>query len=197
MVQSRRAAPSKANADTESASSGPRVLKKYPNRRLYDTQASSYITLADVKKMVLTGQDFVVRDAKTGEDLTRSILLQIILEEETGGVPMFSTDMLANIIRFYGHAMQGMMGSYLEKNLQTFVEIQKRFAEQSKGLYDAKNFTPEMWAQFLNGQAPMVQGLMGNYLEQSKNLFVQMQEQMAKQAESLFPGMPGFGNPKK
>ena len=197
MVQSRRAAPSQANADSESVSSGPRVLKKYPNRRLYDTQTSSYITLADVKKMVLGAQEFVVRDAKTGEDLTRSILLQIILEEETGGVPMFSTDMLANIIRFYGHAMQGMMGSYLEKNLQTFVEIQKRFAEQSKGLYDAKSFTPEMWAQFLNGQAPMVQGLMGNYLEQSKNLFVQMQEQMAKQAESLFPGMPGFGNPKK
>jgi polyhydroxyalkanoate synthesis repressor PhaR len=183
-------------ADSD-AEGGVRVLKKYPNRRLYDTRTSSYITLADVKKMVLNTEDFEVRDAKTGEDLTRSILLQIILEEETGGVPMFSTQMLANIIRFYGHAMQGMMGAYLEKNLQTFVEIQQRFADQAKGLYDAKNFTPEMWSQFLNGQAPMVQGLMGNYLEQSKNLFVQMQEQMAKQAEALFPGMPGFGNPKK
>jgi polyhydroxyalkanoate synthesis repressor PhaR len=180
-----------------SAKPGLRILKKYPNRRLYDTRTSSYITLADVKKMVLNTEDFEVRDAKTGEDLTRSILLQIILEEETGGVPMFSTQMLANIIRFYGHAMQGMMGSYLEKNLQTFVEIQQRFADQAKGLYDAKNFTPEMWSQFLNGQAPMVQGLMGNYLEQSKNLFVQMQEQMAKQAEALFPGMPGFTPPKK
>jgi polyhydroxyalkanoate synthesis repressor PhaR len=195
MVQSRRGTP--ANAEAQSAPKGLRILKKYPNRRLYDTQTSSYITLADVKKMVLEAQDFEVRDAKTGEDLTRSILLQIILEEETGGVPMFSTDLLANIIRYYGHALQGMMGSYLEKNLQTFVEIQKRFAEQSKGLYDAKSFTPEMWSQFLNGQAPMVQGLMGNYLEQSKNLFVQMQEQMTKQAETLFPGMPGFGNPKK
>jgi polyhydroxyalkanoate synthesis repressor PhaR len=193
MVQSRRA--SQANAGAESAQSGPRVLKKYPNRRLYDTQTSSYITLADVKTMVLGGQDFVVRDAKTGEDLTRSILLQIILEEETGGVPMFSTDLLANIIRFYGHALQGMMGSYLEKNLQTFVELQRRFAEQSKGIYDPKSFTPEMWTQFLNGQAPLAQGLMGSYLEQSKNLFTQMQEQMTKQAGSLFPGMPGFGNP--
>jgi polyhydroxyalkanoate synthesis repressor PhaR len=173
------------------------VLKKYPNRRLYDTRTSSYITLADVKKMVLESQDFEVRDAKTGEDLTRSILLQIILEEESGNVPMFSSPMLANIIRFYGHAMQGMMGSYLEKNLQAFVEMQQRFADQAKGLVGGQNFTPEVWNQFLSGQAPMMQGLMGNYLEQSKNLFTQMQEQMAKQAETLFPGMPGFGNPKK
>jgi polyhydroxyalkanoate synthesis regulator protein len=135
-----------------------------------------------------------VRDAKTGDDLTRSILLQIILEEETGGMPMFSTTMLAQIIRFYGHAMQGMMGSYLEKNLQTFVDLQTRFAEQSKGLYDGKAFTPEVWSQFMSGQAPLMQGLMGNYLEQSKNLFVQMQEQI--QAGALFPGMPGFGAKK-
>ena len=190
MVQSRRAAQAKAAAEGRAAEdTGPRVLKKYPNRRLYDTHTSSYITLADVKKMVLTGQAFVVRDAKTGDDLTRSILLQIILEEESGGVPMFSSQMLAQIIRFYGHAMQGMMGSYLEKKLQTFTEIQSKLAEQSKGLYDPKVMSPELWTQFLNGQAPVVQGLMGNYLEQSKQLFVQMQEQMAKQAETLFPGI--------
>jgi len=198
MVQSRRAASSKASADAGSADpGGPRILKKYPNRRLYDTQTSSYITLADVKKMVLTGEDFVVRDAKTTDDLTRSILLQIILEEETGGVPMFSTQMLAQIIRFYGHAMQGMMGSYLEKNLQTFTDIQGKLADQSKGLYDPKVMSPELWTQFLNGQAPVMQGLMGNYLEQSKQMFVQMQEQMAKQAESLFPAVPGFTPPKR
>ena len=198
MVQSRRAAPSKATADAAPAeTSGPRILKKYPNRRLYDTETSSYITLADVKKMVLTGQAFVVRDAKTSDDLTRSILLQIILEEETGGVPMFSSQTLAQIIRFYGHAMQGMMGSYLEKNLQTFTDIQSKLAEQSKGLYDPKVMSPELWTQFLNGQAPVVQGLMGNYLEQSKQMFVQMQEQMAKQAGSLFPGLPGVHPPKR
>ncbi len=198
MVQSRRAAPAKATADNSGAArDGTRILKKYPNRRLYDTETSSYITLADVKKMVLTGQDFVVRDAKTGDDLTRSILLQIILEEETGGVPMFSSQMLAQIIRFYGHAMQGMMGSYLEKNLQTFTDIQSKLAEQSKGLYDPKVMSPELWTQFLNGQAPVVQGLMGNYLEQSKQLFVQLQEQMAKQAETLFPGIPGITTPPK
>jgi polyhydroxyalkanoate synthesis repressor PhaR len=172
---------------------GPRVLKKYPNRRLYDTQLSSYITLADVKAMVLSAERFEVRDAKTGEDLTRSILLQIILEEETGGVPIFSAPMLSQLIRFYGHAMQGMMGSYLEKNLQTFTDIQARLAEQ--GLPVAQ--TPELWTQFLNGQAPAVQGLMGNYMEQSRKMFVQMQEQMAKQAGALFPGMPGFMPPKR
>jgi polyhydroxyalkanoate synthesis repressor PhaR len=179
------------------ASAGPRILKKYPNRRLYDTHVSSYITLADVKGMVLEGLDFEVRDAKTGDDLTRSILLQIILEEETDGVPIFSTSMLSQIIRFYGHAMQGMMGSYLEKNLQTFTDIQARIADQSKGLYDPKLQTPEMWSQFLSGQAPAVQSMMGNYLEQSRNVFMQMQEQMAKQAATLFPAAPAAKTPPR
>ncbi|HSQ72517.1 MAG TPA: polyhydroxyalkanoate synthesis repressor PhaR, partial [Rubrivivax sp.] len=105
MPSQRRAATAAPAAETGAA---VRILKKYPNRRLYDTQNSSYITLADVKQMVLAGEDFEVRDAKTGEDLTRSILLQIILEEESGGLPMFSAQTLSQIIRFYGHAMQGM-----------------------------------------------------------------------------------------
>lgn len=153
---------------------GPRTLKKYPNRRLYDTRTSSYITLADVKTMVLSGEDFEVRDAKTGEDLTRSILLQIILEEESGGVPMFSTPMLAQIIRFYGHAMQGMMGTVLEKNLQAFTEMQSRFAGQ------------------LAEQNP-VNTFMGSYLEHSRAAFEQMQQQFAEQlgkAGAMFPGFP-------
>jgi polyhydroxyalkanoate synthesis repressor PhaR len=196
MPSARRAsAPDQAVASAAD-STGLRILKKYPNRRLYDTQLSTYITLADVKAMVLSGEHFEVRDAKSGEDLTRSILLQIILEEETGGVPIFSAQMLAQIIRFYGNAMQGMMGSYLEKNLQTFTDIQNRLAEQSKGLYDPAKQSPEMWTQFLNGQAPVVQGLMGNYLDQSRQMFLQMQEQMAK-AGTLFPGMPGFTPPKR
>ena len=194
MPTARRAG--KAEAGT--TNTGPRILKKYPNRRLYDTHTSSYITLADVKKMVLAGTDFKVRDAKSGDDLTRSILLQIILEEETGSVPMFTTQMLSQIIRVYGHAMQGFMGAYLEKNIQTFAEMQKRLAEQSKGLYDTKAFSPELWTQFMNGQAPMMQGLMGNYLEQSKNLFVEMQRKMAEQAEHLMPqGFTGFPGAKK
>ena len=196
MPSARRSRSSPTPEGQAAPAGATRVLKKYPNRRLYDTQSSSYITLADVKQMVLDGEDFEVRDAKSSEDLTRSILLQIILEEESAGAPMFTTQSLAQIIRLYGHAMQGVMGSYLEQNLQGFTDMQARFAEQSKGLYDPKNFTPEMWTQFISGQAPMMQGLMGNYLEQSKNLFVQMQEQIGKQAGGLFP-IPGFGATKK
>jgi len=150
-----------------------------------------------VKKMVLDNEQFEVRDAKTGDELTRSILLQIILEEETGGVPMFSTQTLAQIIRFYGHAMQGMMGTHLEQNMQAFVDLQRRLSEQAQGMFDAKTFTPEAWSQLLAGQTPMMQNLMGSYLEQSKNLFQQMQEQMQKQAGAMFPGMPGFGGGKR
>ncbi|MFM8769571.1 MAG: polyhydroxyalkanoate synthesis repressor PhaR [Rubrivivax sp.] len=190
MANPKRAA---ASAAAQPESSGPRVLKKYPNRRLYDTQTSSYITLSDVKRMVLQDEPFQVRDAKSGEDLTRSILLQIILEEETGGVPIFSTQMLAQLIRFYGHAMQGMMGAYLEKNLQTFVELQTRLAQPAKGLYDPAAFTPEAWTTWLQGQSPlMMQNLMGQYLEQSGSLFAQMQEQLQRNSAGLFAGMRGF-----
>ncbi|OIQ72975.1 PHB accumulation regulatory domain protein [mine drainage metagenome] len=163
-----------------------RIIKKYPNRRLYDSETSAYITLADVKQLVMDRVRFAVHDAKSGEDLTRSILLQIILEEESGGVPMFSTVMLEQVIRFYGHAMQGMMGSYLEKNVQVFIDIQSKLAEQSRGVYDNTALTPEAWTQFLNVQSPMLQTMMGNYLEQSKNLYMQMQEQMQQQAKQMF-----------
>ncbi len=156
-----------------------RVIKKYPNRRLYDTDTSTYITLAEVKQLVLDTESFVVRDAKTNEDLTRSILLQIILEEEAGGAPMFSEAALANIIRFYGNAMQGFMGNYLEKNVQAITDMQAQLAAQSKTL------TPEAWAKFITLQNPMMQGVMGNYTEQSKTMFEQMQEQMQKQTEQM------------
>lgn len=167
-----------------------RLIKKYPNRRLYDTQTSSYITLVDIKQMVLVSEAFSVVDAKSNEDLTRSILLQIILEEESNGAPMFTSIALAQIIRYYGHAMQGMMGSYLEKNVQAFTDIQHKLAENSLGLKEGKTFSPEMWAQFLNVQGPMMQGVMNNYVEQSKNLFVQMQEQMQNQAKTVFSVFP-------
>ncbi len=176
-----------------------RLIKKYPNRRLYDTQTSSYITLTDVKQLVLENEDFTVVDAKSEEDLTRSILLQIILEEESNGAPMFSSVALSQIIRYYGHAMQGMMGSYLEKNIQAFIDIQNKLTENSKGLYEGKPFSPEMWAQFMNVQGPMMQGMMGNYIEQSKTLFMQMQEQMQNQTKNMFGTFPfgGVDTPKK
>jgi polyhydroxyalkanoate synthesis repressor PhaR len=173
-----------------SMAAGLRLIKKYPNRRLYDTQTSTYITLADVKQLVLEHENFQVVDAKSGEDLTRQILLQIILEEESGGLPMFSAQMLAQIIRFYGNAMQGIMGSYLEKNIQAFIDIQAKLQEQSKAFYETNKIGPEMWTQFVNMQAPMIQSMMTNYIEQSKNLFVQMQENMQNQARSMFTGFP-------
>jgi polyhydroxyalkanoate synthesis repressor PhaR len=175
---------------TTGQKSSERLIKKYPNRRLYDTQTSSYITLSDVKQLVLDNENFAVVDAKTNEDLTRSILLQIILEEESNGEPMFSSHALAQIIRYYGHAMQGMMGSYLEKNIQAFIEIQNKLAESSKGFYEGKPFSPEMWTQFMNVQGPMMQGVMSNYIEQSKNMFLQMQEQMQNQTKNMFGVFP-------
>src|SRR5262249_22476525 len=161
-----------------------RIIKKYPNRRLYDTETSTYITLADVKDLVLQYKDFQVQDAKTGEDLTRSILLQIILEEESGGVPMFSTDMLANIIRYYGHAMQGLMGSYLERSIHAFHEAQKRFQEQAQSIYgDLPKMPADAWGQ----QIPNV---MGGYLEKGAKAVIDMQDELRSQALKLFSGFP-------
>ena len=172
-----------------------RLIKKYPNRRLYDTKTSSYITLADVKQMVLKQEEFQVVDAKSGEDLTRQILLQIILEEESGGVPMFSSDLLSQMIRSYGSAMQGFMGSYLEKNLEGFQQMQKALQAQSQKLYgDNSKSSQEIWAQFMNMQGPAMQSLMQAYMEQSQKMFAQFQEQMQSQARNMFTGFhfPGF-----
>lgn len=175
----------KNRADAKaSRTPGVRVIKKYPNRRLYDTDTSSYITLAEVKQLVMDNESFVVRDAKSNDDLTRAILLQIILEEETAGAPIFTEQVLGNIIRFYGHAMQGFMGAYLEKNVQMFMDLQTRMAEQPGG-----NLTPEMWQQFLNMQSPLMQGMMGSYMEQSKTAFVQMQEQMQRNSEQMLAAL--------
>src|SRR5437773_12062676 len=116
-------------------SESPRIIKKYPNRRLYDTANSGYITLADVKQMVLEDLTFQVIDAKSGDDLTRTILLQIVLEVESGGMPMFSSEMLAQMIRFYGNALQGIMGSYMEHSVKAFLTIQQKLQDQGKQIY--------------------------------------------------------------
>lgn len=132
-MPSHRRAPA-AEPDADSTVPATRVLKKYPNRRLYDTRTSSYITLADVKQMVLASEDFEVRDAKTGEDLTRTVLLQIIAEHEERGQPMFSTRMLSQVIRFYGDSLQGFMGGYLERSMQNFLDQSQQFRNQVSGL---------------------------------------------------------------
>ncbi len=111
-----------------------RVIKKYPNRRLYDTEISSYITIEDVRQLIVDGETFEVRDAKTGEDLTRQVLLQIITEHEQDGQPMLSTQLLSQLIRFYGDSLQGLMGNYLERSMQVFLEQQQQFRSQMGGL---------------------------------------------------------------
>lgn len=110
--------------------SDKRVIKKYPNRRLYDTAISQYVTLDDIRKLVAEGRPFQVVDAKSKDDITRSILLQIIVEQEEHGDPILSTDFLSRVIRFYGDAMQGFMGSYLEKSLESFLEQQEVIRQQ-------------------------------------------------------------------
>jgi polyhydroxyalkanoate synthesis repressor PhaR len=173
-----------------------RLIKKYPNRRLYDTTTSSYITLVDVKQLVLDQVKFKVVDAKSEEDLTRSILLQIILEEEGSGTPMFSSEMLCQIIRFYGHALQEMMGGYLEKNIQTFMEIQSKLQDQGvTKLDDNPMLNAEGYSQFVKMQGPAIQGLMSNYLEQSASAFLDMQQQMQKQARNMFGNFAFTGMP--
>lgn len=175
-----------------------RLIKKYPNRRLYDTRTSTYITLADVKELVLEHEEFRVVDAKSGEDLTRNILLQIILEEEAGGAPMFTSDLLAQMIRFYGNAMQGMMGQYLENNIMAFTEMQKKLQEQVKHLYgDHAAMSKDLWSQFLNFQGPAMQSMMGAYIEQSQKMFREMQESIQEQTRKMFAGFQMPGQPPK
>jgi polyhydroxyalkanoate synthesis repressor PhaR len=162
-----------------------RTIKKYPNRRLYDTTTSTYVTLAEIKKLVMAAAPVQVLDAKTGEDLTRSILLQIILEEESAGVPMFSEAVLSNIIRFYGHAMQGHMGSYLESHVQSFMDWQSKLGESSPAL------SPEVWANFMKWQTPLMQNMFSGLANPSQNVMAQMQEQMQKQIQKNTEQMLG------
>ncbi len=114
--------------------SNPRIIKKYPNRRLYDTDQSRYITLTSLRELVMNGKKFTVIDTNSNEDLTRSILLQIMFDEESGGEPLFSTKMLSQIIRFYGGTVQGLFGKYLEESLSMFTQQQDKFtAPMSSG----------------------------------------------------------------
>lgn len=176
-----------------------RLIKKYPNRRLYDTKTSAYITLGDVKDLVLKFETFKVVDAKTSEDLTRSILLQIILEEEAGGAPLFSSELLSGFIRFYGSTMQGMLGKYLENNMRTFVDFQQKLQEQSRTMHggDSSHLQADFWAQFLNFQQPAMQSMMTAYMDQSKKMFQQMQDKLQSQTRNMFTGFQYNDTPGK
>jgi polyhydroxyalkanoate synthesis repressor PhaR len=134
-----------------------RIIKKYPNRRLYDTEISSYITIEDVRQLIVDNEEFEVRDAKTGEDLTRTVLLQIISEQEQDGEPILSTQLLSHIIRFYGDSLQGFMGNYLERSMTLFMEQQQQFRQQMGGMLGQTPWTMmnqlternmELWQEF-------------------------------------------------
>ena len=177
------ATPTAAQAGSGAAEeAGMRVLKKYPNRRLYDTATSSYITLAQVKELVMQAEPFVVRDAKTGEDLTRSILLQIILEEEAGGSPIFTEAVLRNIIRFYGHAMQGFFGANLENSIQAFADMQQKMMDNAPGI---------------DGWQKAMQEMMRTYTAQSGQVVQQMQEQMQQQLQASMQNWLEAFQPKR
>ena len=154
----------RAHATADQPKGGPRVIRKYPNRRLYDTEISSYITVEEVRQLILDGEQFEVRDAKTGEDLTRQVLLQIIAEQEQGGEPVLSTQLLSQIIRFYGDSMQGFMGSYLERSMQLFLEQQGQFRQQLGGML---------------GQTPW--NMMNQMAERNLDMWTQFQKYMAGQ----------------
>lgn len=139
-----------------------RIIKKYPNRRLYDTEISSYITIEDVRQLIVDGEDFEVRDAKSGDDLTRQVLLQIIAEHESDGEPVLSTQLLSQIIRFYGDSLQGFMGNYLERSMQIFLDQQQQFRSQIGGLLGQTPWTMmnqlternmAMWKEFQKNMA--------------------------------------------
>ena len=169
-----------------------RLIKKYPNRRLYDTRTSAYITLNDVKDLVLSLVNFKVMDAKTSEDLTHSILLQIITEEETTGVPLFTTELLSQMIRFYGHSMQVMLGKYLETNIKSFSDFQKNLQEQSHSLYGENNdqVQSDMWSQFMNFQGPAMQTMMATYMDQNEKMVNKMRDQLKSQSLNMISGLP-------
>lgn len=107
-----------------------RIIKKYPNRRLYDTEISSYITLEDVRQLILDREAFTIRDARSGSDLTRGVLMQIIAEHEEHGQPIFTSELLTQVIRFRGDSLQGALGSFLERSLQFFLDQQQTVRSQ-------------------------------------------------------------------
>jgi polyhydroxyalkanoate synthesis repressor PhaR len=160
-------------ADAPTAKKDPVVVKKYANRRLYNTETSTYVTLEDLAQMVRSERDFVVFDAKTGDDLTHAVLTQIIVEQESrsGGQTLLPIPFLRQLIRFYGDAMERMVPSYLQISMETLTKEQDRFRKQF-----ANAFTP--------------QGAFEAYQEQArKNLA------MFEQAMTMFtpfaPGKPG------
>jgi polyhydroxyalkanoate synthesis repressor PhaR len=118
----------------ESGKASARVIRKYPNRRLYDTVESRYVTLADIRRLVVERIDFVVLDRKSQQDITRSILLQVIAEQEGAGESLMSRDFLSHVIRTYGSGLQDFVGRYLDESIRNFAREQRDLREKIKGV---------------------------------------------------------------
>ena len=140
-----------------------RIIKKYPNRRLYDTTESKYVTLSDVRDLVLRGVSFCVIDKKSSENITRSILLQIIIEQEDKGDPMFSTEVLEQLIGFYGKSVQGQAGDFMQSTIELFQEQQQRFQEQFEDVVQSNPLTSSF--------AEIAQRNMDAWAQMQKNFF--------------------------
>ncbi|MDQ5921356.1 MAG: hypothetical protein QG673_1414 [Pseudomonadota bacterium] len=177
-----------------------RIIKKYQNRRLYDTATSTYIVLGDIKQIIVDGELVKVIDVKSEQDVTRSVLLQIILEEEINGVPMFSNDFLFQIIRFYGKAFQSSLSPFLDHGIDLFRKMQKQFYEQIRDMYGKETLPSgvELWKEFMRQQAPELEENIKEYMQSNTNVFLKMQEHLKQQTESMlnYMQMPFAGTTK-
>lgn len=166
--------------------SDPRVIKKYPNRRLYDTEESRYITLADIRQLVTDKVDFVVIDKKSQDDITCSILLQVISEQEQHGEPIMSRDFLSQVIRSYGGAMQGMVGSYLEQSLKLFQNQQQHVRDRVKSVVGidpvgvVADLTQKNYQRWRSVQEEIYRALTGGTKEETKGTPKSGQKSKAK-----------------
>lgn len=175
-----------------------RLIKKYSNRRLYDTVTSAYITVDDARYLIQNGADIQVIDAKTGEDITRSILLQIVVEAETGDTPIFSSEVLVKLIHFYGQDRPEMMSRFLEMNIQLLFQLQQQMREKIRLLNgEDSTLSNKLWNDFLSMQGPAMLNLMSSYLDQNAQLYLNMQQQMQEQTKQIFavPHDPALSEP--
>ncbi len=148
-----------------------RTIKKYSNRRLYDTEESCYVTLSEVRELVISGIEIVVVDVVTGEDITRQILIQIISEQETGGQPMFTKELLTQMIRFYGGAFQSVFTDYLGKTVEMLNHQQQAYYEQWNDMLNTDSMTSvgELTHQNLERWKEMQQEMLKLYGFQQPN----------------------------
>lgn len=176
-----------------------RIIKKYQNRRLYDTATSTYIVLEDIKQIIVDGELVKVVDVKSEQEVTRSVLLQIILEEEVNGMPMFTNEFLFQIIRFYGKSFQPSLSPFLEQGVDLFRKMQKQFYEQVRDAYGKEKVPAgvELWKEFMTQQGPHLEASIKDYVQNNTNAFLKMQEHLQHQTESMLNYMQFPFNPLK